>query len=51
MHSLDVTGDTATVLIVTAPPGLEDFLHDFHVAGVDRAKVASRYGIIFVPST
>ena len=48
-HSWDVVGDAATVLIITAPAGLEEFLRDFHNArGAERRNVGARYGIRFL---
>ncbi len=47
-HEWDVVGDEATVLILAAPAGLDDFLHAFHEKGVDRRAVATRYGIEFL---
>jgi mannose-6-phosphate isomerase-like protein (cupin superfamily) len=48
-HSWDVTGEgTATVLIITVPAGLEDFLREFHAAGADRRQIAEQYGITFL---
>jgi quercetin dioxygenase-like cupin family protein len=44
-HEWDVVGEEAVVLILTAPAGLEAFLHDFHDAGDDRQEVAKRHGI------
>ena len=48
-HSWDVIGEgTATLLIITVPAGLEQFLHDFHAEGADRQRVAQEYGIAFL---
>jgi quercetin dioxygenase-like cupin family protein len=48
-HSWDVTSKgTATVLIITVPAGLDDFLRDFHAEGADRGQVAQKYGISFL---
>ncbi|HEV8087096.1 MAG TPA: cupin domain-containing protein [Actinomycetota bacterium] len=44
-HEWDVVGAEAVVLIITAPGGLEEFLHDFHDAQGDRGEIARRYGI------
>ncbi len=44
-HEWDVIGEEAVVLIITAPAGLELFLHDFHEAGDDRQAVAKNYGV------
>ena len=38
-------GEEAVVLIITAPAGLEAFLHDFHDPARDRQDVAKSYGI------
>jgi mannose-6-phosphate isomerase-like protein (cupin superfamily) len=50
-HSWDVVGDEpATVLIITVPAGLEQFLHDFHAVtgSEERNRVASEHGITFL---
>jgi mannose-6-phosphate isomerase-like protein (cupin superfamily) len=47
-HSWDVVGEVATVLIITVPAMLEEFLRDFHAEGADRSQVAERYGITFL---
>lgn len=48
-HEWDVVGETATVLMITVPAGLDDFLREFHAAeGPGRDDVASRYGITFL---
>ena len=48
-HSWDVTGEgTATVLIMTVPAALDDFLREFHAEGADRREVAQKYGIAFL---
>ncbi len=44
-HEWDVVGEEAVVLIMTAPAGLEAFLHDFHDPARDRREVAKSYGI------
>ncbi len=45
-HSWDVVGSEATVLIIAAPGGLDEFLSEFHAAeGPERTAVAARYGI------
>jgi quercetin dioxygenase-like cupin family protein len=46
-HEWDVVGAEAVILIITAPGGLEEFLHDFHDARGDRGEIARRYGIDF----
>lgn len=48
-HEWDVVGDVATVLMITVPAGLDDFLREFHAAdGPTRDEVAARYGITFL---
>ena len=47
VHEWDVVGDEAVVLIVTAPGGLEEFLHEFHAGRDDRTQIAERHGIEF----
>lgn len=45
-HAWDVVGSRATVLIITAPGGLDEFLHEFHSVPSDqRRAVARRFGI------
>jgi quercetin dioxygenase-like cupin family protein len=44
-HEWDVIDEEAVVLIITAPAGLEAFLHDFHNAAGDRNDIARRHGI------
>jgi mannose-6-phosphate isomerase-like protein (cupin superfamily) len=48
-HDWDVRGDRATVLIIAAPGGLDEFLAEFHAAPDwdARTAVAARYGIRF----
>ncbi len=51
----DVSGEgVATVLIITAPAGLEEFLHEYHAAGSlpDEVKdqIAAKYGITWLCS-
>ncbi|MEA2662078.1 MAG: hypothetical protein QOH08_1650 [Chloroflexota bacterium] len=48
-HDWDVRGGRATVLIIAAPAGLEEFLAEFHAASDWDARnaVAARYGIRF----
>src|SRR6267142_2013621 len=49
-HSWDVGGEgLATLLMMTAPAMLEEFLQEFHAASTreDRDAVAARYGIEF----
>ena len=49
VHDWDVRGDRATVLILAAPGGLDEFLTEFHAAPDwdGRRAVAARYGITF----
>jgi hypothetical protein len=48
-HDWDVRGDRATVLIFTAPAGLEEFLAEFRAASdpAARNQIAARHGIRF----
>jgi quercetin dioxygenase-like cupin family protein len=49
-HAWDVGGDgVATLLMMTAPAMLEEFLREFHAASTreDRDTVATKYGITF----
>jgi quercetin dioxygenase-like cupin family protein len=51
-HTWDVAdGGTATVLMITVPGMLEEFLAEVHAAHEGRAAIAARYGITFLPST
>lgn len=52
-HSWDVAGEPgalATVLIITAPAGLDQFLHRFHTAATaaERSEAAREHGVIFL---
>jgi mannose-6-phosphate isomerase-like protein (cupin superfamily) len=52
-HAWDVAGEgAATLLIITVPGGLEEFLHEYHAAGTAPVEVkdaiAARYGIRWV---
>jgi quercetin dioxygenase-like cupin family protein/uncharacterized protein YndB with AHSA1/START domain len=52
-HEWDVVGeDAATVLIITVPAGLDDFLREYHEAGAQsadaREQIAAKYGINFL---
>ena len=53
-HAWDVAGGVAaTVLIITAPGGLEEFLHEFHAAprplsGEASDRIAAQHGIRWV---
>lgn len=46
-HSWDVMTLSASLLIITTPAGLDDFLRDHHSATDpdERARIAERYGI------
>jgi quercetin dioxygenase-like cupin family protein len=49
-HAWDVDGESATLLMMTAPAMLEEFLREFHAAATraDRDQVAAGYGIEFL---
>lgn len=51
-HDWDVTSGVATVLIITVPGMLEEFLQEFHAAGApgspSRQAVAEKYGVKFL---
>lgn len=48
-HEWDVVGEIATVLMITVPAGLDDFLREFHAAdGSTRDEIAAKYGITFL---
>jgi len=48
-HAWDVVGDEATVLLMTVPGCLEEFLAEYHAAPADaRDAIAARYGIRFL---
>ena len=48
-HSWDVIGEEATVLMMTVPAMLAEFLQEFHAAsGEARHQIAEKYGITFV---
>ena len=52
-HDWDVVGTgLATVLIITVPAGLDDFLREYHTAGAQpdevKAQIAAKYGITFL---
>jgi quercetin dioxygenase-like cupin family protein len=49
-HAWDVTSGTATVLILTAPAGIERFLREFHEPDADRTRVGAKHGIRFFPN-
>jgi quercetin dioxygenase-like cupin family protein len=49
-HAWDVVGgETATLLIITVPAGLEEFLDEYHAAGAApnevKDQIAAKYGI------
>lgn len=48
-HGWDVVGDEATLLMMTVPAMLEEFLAEFHAAQTQAAhdEIASGYGITF----
>jgi len=49
-HEWDVVGSEATVLLMTVPAGLEEFLAEYHSAESQEARnqIAARYGITFL---
>ena len=49
-HSWDVIGEKATLLMMTAPGGLDEFLAEYHGATSQEAKdeIAARYGITWI---
>jgi len=49
-HAWDVKGETASLLMMTVPAMLEEFLKEFHAAATraERDAVAGRYGIEFL---
>ena len=49
-HSWDVIGERATVLMMTVPAMLDEFLAQFHTAGSSemRDKISEQYGITWV---
>ncbi|MDX6576131.1 MAG: hypothetical protein QOE96_2084 [Blastocatellia bacterium] len=49
-HAWDVEGDSATLLMMTVPAMLEEFLRAFHAASTreERDRIASSYGIEFL---
>jgi mannose-6-phosphate isomerase-like protein (cupin superfamily) len=50
-HAWDVAGEgVATVLLITVPAGLEEFLAEYHAAAspAARGQVAAKYGITFL---
>jgi mannose-6-phosphate isomerase-like protein (cupin superfamily) len=52
-HAWDVSGDgAATLLILTVPAGLDEFLREYHAAGAAtndvKDRIAAKYGITFL---
>ena len=49
-HAWDVDGDSATLLMMTVPAMLEEFLREFHAASTreERDRIAAGYGIQFL---
>jgi mannose-6-phosphate isomerase-like protein (cupin superfamily) len=49
-HGWDVVGEEATLLMITVPGMLEEFLHEFHAVpwGEARNEVATKYGVTFL---
>jgi mannose-6-phosphate isomerase-like protein (cupin superfamily) len=49
-HQWDVVGDEATLLMMTIPAGLDQFLHEYHAASTieERQRIATHYGITFL---
>jgi quercetin dioxygenase-like cupin family protein len=49
-HAWDVDGESATLLMMTVPAMLEEFLLEFHAASTreDRDQIAAGYGIRFL---
>lgn len=51
-HDWDVTTETATLLMITVPAMLEEFLRAYHAAGPagsrTREEIAAQYGIQFL---
>ncbi|MEP7294193.1 MAG: cupin domain-containing protein [Chloroflexota bacterium] len=49
-HEWDVIGEEATLLLLTAPAGLDAFLNEYHAAESKEARdqVAAKYGIRFL---
>jgi quercetin dioxygenase-like cupin family protein len=48
-HSWDVNTISASLLIITTPAGLDDFLREHHAASdpATRERIADRYGIVW----
>lgn len=49
-HEWDVVGEEATLLMMTAPAGLDAFLDEYHGADSCEARneIAAKYGITFL---
>jgi quercetin dioxygenase-like cupin family protein len=48
-HAWDVVGESATVLLITVPAMLEEFLDEYHQAPSEiRDQIATKYGITFL---
>lgn len=49
-HEWDVVGDEATLLMMTIPASLDQFLHEYHAASSmeERQHIAANYGITFL---
>jgi mannose-6-phosphate isomerase-like protein (cupin superfamily) len=51
-HAWDVSSGTATVLMITVPAGLDEFLQEYHAAGSAsqdvKDQIAAKYGIEWV---
>lgn len=52
-HGWDVVGEEATILMITVPGMLEEFLHEYHAAdwGEPREEVARKYAVTFLPKS
>lgn len=50
-HWWDVVGEEATLLMMTTPAMLTEFLGDFHTATTweERTRIAETYGVTFLP--
>jgi mannose-6-phosphate isomerase-like protein (cupin superfamily) len=51
-HEWDVVGEEATILMLTVPAALDEFLGEYHAAPSREARdaIAERYGITFLPN-
>jgi mannose-6-phosphate isomerase-like protein (cupin superfamily) len=49
-HEWDVVGEEATLLMMTTPAGLDEFLGEYHAVSTkpERDAVAAKYGITFL---